>query len=412
MPTDTFECQICCENLKEIVRNKTQKFACTSCQFAICVNCQKRYAKGECMNCHMTFKLSYLRDRLGVKFISDVIKPQIYENLLREQEQTLSAVQPLVEWEKQIREQKNQARFGLISPPVTRPKSAVHKLRKKLPCPENNCRGFIQENTCGVCSIQICLRCQEKTDSNHLCRVEVLQSLALINQDSKACPHCNVLIYKIAGCNHMYCTNCLIHFDWMTGDIMTINQHTEYLRNYFQQIEQERQTIRGRTDGECFSLENDRVALNELSDDNLDADLIRSLYGDSNSIRLLKQQRYCETEIVAMSDRALEDLQVKYLLNEIERDAWGRQIYRITNKKNSSMLIANVLNLYLSTIDTFQIQLKDNDSLTNQQKIKQQLNNLIHLCNDSFDSLYEEEGGVHLHFRNVNDSPDLPAYIG
>lgn len=38
---------------------------------------------------------------------------------------------------------------------------------------------------------------------------------AWLTQHTKACPGCKARIQRIAGCNHMICTQCHRHFCWV-----------------------------------------------------------------------------------------------------------------------------------------------------------------------------------------------------
>ena len=35
-------------------------------------------------------------------------------------------------------------------------------------------------------------------------------------KDSKPCPNCYIPIFKLSGCNQMFCTNCHVVFDWIS----------------------------------------------------------------------------------------------------------------------------------------------------------------------------------------------------
>jgi hypothetical protein len=70
-------------------------------------------------------------------------------------------------------------------------------------CPNNSCRGFINEEwKCGLCGTKICKKCFEQVEDekSHKCDPNIIETNKLIAKDSKPCPKCNCLITKLSGC--------------------------------------------------------------------------------------------------------------------------------------------------------------------------------------------------------------------
>ena len=89
-------------------------------------------------------------------------------------------------------------------------------------CPDDNCRGFLSTAyKCGTCNQYFCSDCNElkanRIDEEHVCNEEIKASLDLIKSDSKPCPKCKFLIFKISGCPQMWCIQCHTAFNWNTG---------------------------------------------------------------------------------------------------------------------------------------------------------------------------------------------------
>ena len=109
-------------------------------------------------------------------------------------------------------------------------------------CPAEGCRGYLSTAyKCGVCAKYTCNECLvvkgENRDAEHTCNEEAKASTALIRRETKPCPKCGVRIYKIDGCDQMFCTQetCHTSFSWNTGHIVTGAIHNphyyEYLRH-------------------------------------------------------------------------------------------------------------------------------------------------------------------------------------
>jgi hypothetical protein len=85
-------------------------------------------------------------------------------------------------------------------------------------CPVDNCRGFLSSRwKCGTCDTFICNKCNEVKDNHHECKPENIASMELLNKDTKPCPECATMIYRVSGCPQMWCTNCNTPWDWNTG---------------------------------------------------------------------------------------------------------------------------------------------------------------------------------------------------
>lgn len=113
------------------------------------------------------------------------------------------------------------------------PEAPAHRTRRFVrACPVSECRGFLSEAwKCGTCDAKVCSKCHEpKADDGHACDPTVAASAALIAADSKPCPSCSSLIFKIGGCDQMFCVSCNTAFSWRTGEIVqaTNNIHNPH----------------------------------------------------------------------------------------------------------------------------------------------------------------------------------------
>jgi hypothetical protein len=66
-------------------------------------------------------------------------------------------------------------------------------------------------------------------DTPHECNQDNLASAKLIDAETRPCPKCGARVFKISGCNQMFCTACNdCAFDWVTGRIETTIHNPHY----------------------------------------------------------------------------------------------------------------------------------------------------------------------------------------
>ena len=96
----------------------------------------------------------------------------------------------------------------------------VIKREFKQKCPKDNCLGFLSTQwKCGLCETNVCSKCLAvKEDAvQHECNDDDIKSAELIKKETKSCPSCGTNIYKIMGCDQMWCVQCHTAFSWRTG---------------------------------------------------------------------------------------------------------------------------------------------------------------------------------------------------
>tara|TARA_B100000927_G_C16470958_1_gene471508 strand:- start:420 stop:2195 length:1776 start_codon:yes stop_codon:yes gene_type:complete len=104
--------------------------------------------------------------------------------------------------------------------------TAIKKKKFIMPCSVPNCRGFLSSAyKCEICEIYTCPDClvpigDNRNNDLHECEKEQLENAKFIKETCKACPGmCGEFIYKIDGCDQMWCTTCHTTFSWKTGEI-------------------------------------------------------------------------------------------------------------------------------------------------------------------------------------------------
>jgi hypothetical protein len=163
---------------------------------------------------------------LGTKLTKSLLRPWEEEEFWKREESLLANTQLLLEWEEETSRLKSQLRFGLKPAFPAKPKINLSGTLM-FPCPSITCRGFVSgKGSCGTCKSEVCIQCREIHEGK--CNPETLESLRAIQQDSKACPKCAVLIFKTIGCDHMFCTHCRTHWHWQTNKVLKESSNGHY----------------------------------------------------------------------------------------------------------------------------------------------------------------------------------------
>jgi len=203
-------------------------------------------------DCYKEWSRKFLRDNFTLVFLTKRYRPHM-EDVLFDKEKALLPNAQLVIEEKmrkmevreRIREVEERIRLlyderSLLERQLSKPEEKKERVQFVRQCPSNDCRGFLSTQwKCGICELWTCPDCHEikgpVKDCDHTCKPENLETARLLEKDSKPCPSCHSMIFKIAGCNQMWCTQCNTAFCWATGRIHTKNIHNphyfEWLRN-------------------------------------------------------------------------------------------------------------------------------------------------------------------------------------
>ena len=104
-----------------------------------------------------------------------------------------------------------------------------------MKCPAEDCRGFLSTAyKCGVCEAFTCSDCLEvlgpSKEVAHTCNKDSVESAKAIKKETRPCPKCAARIFKIDGCDQMWCTvdGCNTAFSWNTGHVVTGRVHNPH----------------------------------------------------------------------------------------------------------------------------------------------------------------------------------------
>lgn len=103
-----------------------------------------------------------------------------------------------------------------------------------IPCITLNCKGYLDNDyICRLCSVHVCKECHQECNGQHQCLPENVETVKSIKNDTHPCPNCQTRIFKIDGCDQIFCTQCHTAFSWTTGRIDTGRIHNPH---YYQWI--------------------------------------------------------------------------------------------------------------------------------------------------------------------------------
>lgn len=410
-------CNVCIETYNKSSRKRIE---CAKCQFDSCSSCYKTYlinSKSDpcCMSCNQKWDMQYLSQSLPMTFINSTLKKH-RETLLFERELSLlPSTQPAVKRMLKIRkyngklvELKNNQRAKNIElhtegnnrtfqetldiyMELRTIKESMRELKTKLRnilnskpeektklyvrnCPVEDCRGFV-DNTwnCGLCSVHVCRKCHEikQKDTDHECKEENIETAKLLAKDSKPCPGCAVLIFRISGCNQMWCVNCGVTFDWQT---LKIDQGHIHNPEYFKALQSGRVPFAERNNNNADvcgrNLPADYLIISHVNGSEMnfaDKEYMIEVYRHMRHLTFVTRPYYANR---IMDNN--EHLRVRYMLKDITDDQFKKQLQQQEKSTRKNQDILNVLDMVIEmSVGLFHDMLQSDVLVAMETKMKE-----------------------------------------
>ena len=96
-------------------------------------------------------------------------------------------------------------------------------------CSVEGCVGTIDDSfKCTTCWTKHCSICWKVENEGHVCDPADVKSIAVINKVSH-CPKCRAPIIRSEGCDHMTCSICGTHYNYVTGVQINRTEHGQLL---------------------------------------------------------------------------------------------------------------------------------------------------------------------------------------
>lgn len=355
----SFDCEICAEKYN---RSHRLPVECGFCEYKACRSCCEIWIIDNniprCMNttCGKEWNRKFLAANFTNKFMTVTYKNHREKILLDEQRALLPATQPIVE--RQLEAERLTRRIAELTQEM---RNLTHE-RDKLnatsvintrrvfvrACPDSECRGFLSTQwKCGICEKFTCNKCHDVIGKNketeHICDPDNVATAELLNRDTKSCPTCGTGIYKIEGCDQMFCTMCHTAFSWITGRLETHIHNPHYyelMRRMGGNIQRNpNEVICGREINDIFT----RRLVTEMRVRKIPTEQFNYICNISQTIvhnRYAVLPRYQVDHILNH-----QDLRVAYLRKYIDETEFKMRLQRMDKKTNVKREIYDIINV-------------------------------------------------------------------
>jgi len=321
--------------------------------------------------CAKEWTRKFMVDNFPKTFINGAWKKHKEKILLDKEIALLPATQAVVEAE--ILKEKNEQHMAEIKILIKRMQRQYKILADSVrtapplqprtfvcPCPANECRGYLSTQwKCGLCDSYTCSDCRvlKDKDAEHVCKPDDLATAQLLSKDTKPCPKCSAGIFKIEGCDQMWCTQCHTAFSWKTGHIETRvhNPHFfEWQRRNGNGIAPRvpGDIICGRELNHAFSSDiryiirgNTHASVDWPSDTEANFYTISSIVQSIGHLRAVQLPHFRADPV-----KNNTELRVKYMRNMITKDVFQTRIQRDNKKNEHKREIHDLLQMFIQNI--------------------------------------------------------------
>jgi len=369
-------CQICDENVNESSRKLID---CPYCSFSACRRCCETYLLNEsivkCMNndCNREWARQHMTEKFTKTFINNALKKHKEQVLFEQETALLPSTQPLVE--QMIEKEKIISRICKINKTIFDLRNKKRELEIQLSnsyrinqinnqkqraefimsCPDSECRGFLSTQwKCGLCTKWTCPDCHiikgDHRDSQHTCNPYDLATAQLLQSDTKPCPKCRFGIFKIEGCNEMFCTQCNTSFNWLTGRIQEAGHNPHYFEWLRRNSDSTNHPRIDNCNNEHLSYQHYITIRNLLHGSNPQSKIIINFLEKiiRNTIHTRYEIQHIDAERFHIERN--QELRIRYMRNKITEDEFKVLLQRNDKKCKKTIEMNHVYEILVNTI--------------------------------------------------------------
>lgn len=397
------ECPICIEKI-----TTSRKVQCNYCDYTVCTKCTQIYLTSSaddanCMNCKTLWNRDTILSLLPKTWVNGTYKNHRENVLLERETAMMPSTQPYVEQEIQRRknlelltqlkdeqqkvkkkwDELNQLIFSVqnnsnVPLQSENRRSFIHK------CADAECKGFLSSAwKCNICEKYTCHECNGLRglfrDDDHVCDPNEKLTFQMIKSDSKKCPGCAEFIFKVDGCDQMWCTKCHTAFSWRTGQIVNGTIHNPHFYEFQRAHNKLGRDIGDIPCGGIPAYRNIAFALQSFK-----KELVYKNILDMHRILIHIEQAEIPRYNIVRTERTNLDLRVKYMLNEITTNAFATKIQQREKAFSKKKDIGDLLNMFVTVFSDFLRDIIDRKSI---HHLIDEIDALVNYYNESMISV-------------------------
>lgn len=215
-------------------------------------------------------------------------------------------------------------------------------------CPAEGCRGFLSTQwRCGICATWVCPACHEvkgpARDVPHTCDPAAAATAKLLAADTRPCPTCGAPIFKVEGCDQMWCTQCQTAFSWRTGRVERGAVHNPHFFEFMRRGGMP--APRNPLDVPCGGLPAYYALVQHLYEQGAGEDVQAALTGAYRLAAHTQGDLLPRYRVDAVADN--RDLRVRYLLGEIAEGKFKLLIQRREKARQRRGEVGQVLAMHV-----------------------------------------------------------------
>jgi hypothetical protein len=341
------------------------------------------------MSCKEGWDRRVLVQKFERVFVEKQYKTHREEILFEREKSLLPAAQPHAE--REIHKEQIEEEIKTLNEQVKMLKKKMEDLntwgteKKQFvrKCPYRDCKGFLStEWKCGLCENFTCSECNEikgKTkDVQHTCDPNNVETVKLLEKDTKPCPGCGVGIFKVSGCSQMFCVDCHTVFDWGSGRIETGVIHNPH---YFEYLSRTGNAERGNyPEFDNYNVREVVETLRRRKVKKAHVDRMMCLLGNIIHIRVVELQRF-RFEVDNL------DLRIKYMRDKLVEEEFRKRLQKREKKMQNNREIHNVLNMYINSVTD--IVYRNIDNNTEMEEMFNEIDEIRNYTNDRLRNIEE-----------------------
>jgi ribosomal protein S27AE len=250
-------------------------------------------------------------------------------------------------------------------------------------------------------------------DQDHECNKDDVETANLLKKDTKPCPTCSTGIFKIDGCDQMWCTQCHTAFSWKTGRIENAihNPHYfEWVRKNGQQANfgQDNYICGQELNHQVWNHIRRKINMFEMSvPKNIDLQI-------EYIIRNLLHFKYSELRRyrITADHEDNTELRIKYLRNLITNEEFAKKIQQSNKSYEKKKELNQILSLFERVSSEIILRLAQNTDQWINQEIQNknivlehlnqtiaEINGIIQYTNQALTELSQTYGTVHKYIK-------------